>query len=55
MDYINTLATKNAPIQNTIRIVKQLPITSKLIDMYEHSSKNDLILIGLATFVTLLL
>ncbi|KAG2200076.1 hypothetical protein INT47_007721 [Mucor saturninus] len=53
MDYINTIATKNAPIHNAIQIIKQLPITEKLIHMYKRSSKNELLFIGTATFITL--
>lgn len=53
MDYLNTLATNNAPIHNAVKLIKQLPVTHKLTDMYRRSSKNELMFIGAATFLTL--
>lgn len=53
MDYINTLTTRNAPIHNAVQLIKQLPVTNKLLNMYKRSSKNELMLIGAATFITL--
>ncbi|KAG2210477.1 hypothetical protein INT47_002419 [Mucor saturninus] len=53
MDYLNKLATNNAPIHNAVKLIKQLPVTHKLTDMYRRSSKNELMFIGAATFLTL--
>lgn len=53
MDYLDTLVRQNAPIQNAVKLIKQFPVTHKLTDMYNRSSKNELWLIGTATFITL--
>lgn len=52
MDYLNTLTT-NAPIQNAVQLIKQFPVTHRLTDMYKRSSKNELMFVGAATFLTL--
>lgn len=52
MDYLNKLQT-NAPIQNAIQLIKQLPVTHRLTDMYKRSTKNELMFVGAATFITL--
>lgn len=53
MDYLNTVVSHSAPIQNAVRLIKQLPVTNHLIDIYNRSSKNERYFIGAATFITL--
>lgn len=53
MDYLNTVVTNNAPIQNAVRLIQQLPVTQHLMNMYSRSSKNERYFIGAATFITL--
>ncbi|KAI8061955.1 cytochrome P450 [Thamnidium elegans] len=52
MDYLNKLQS-NTPIQNAIQLIKQLPVSHRLTDMYKRSTKNELMLVGAATFITL--
>jgi hypothetical protein len=51
MDYINTLS-QSTPINNAIQLIQQLPITHKLNHFYSRSSRNELIFVGAATFLT---
>lgn len=53
MDYLNNVVANNAPIQNAVRLVQQLPITQHLLNIYSRSSKNERYFIGAATFITL--
>lgn len=53
MEYLNTLATQNTHIHNAVNLVRQFPVTQKLTDMYKRSSRNELIFIGAATYLTL--
>ncbi|KAG2200077.1 hypothetical protein INT47_007722 [Mucor saturninus] len=53
MDYLDTLIRKNAPIHKAVELIQKFPVTHKLTDMYNRSSRNELWLVGTATFVTL--
>jgi hypothetical protein len=53
MDYLNTVISNNAPIQNAVRLIKQYPATNHLIDIYNRSSKKERYFVGVATFITL--
>lgn len=53
MDYLDTLIGKNAPIHKAVELIKKFPVTHKLTDMYNRSSRNELLLVGTATFITL--
>ncbi|KAI8982138.1 cytochrome P450 [Mycotypha africana] len=51
MDFIITKASP--PIQQALQIIQQSPIVEQLERLYRRSSRNELIFIGTATFLTL--
>lgn len=53
MDYLNTLVNNNVPIHKAVQLVKQLPVTNRLSNMYQRSSRNEVIFLGAAAFITL--
>ena len=52
MDYLQAI-TQSAPIHNAIKLIQGLPLTHKLEDFYKRASRNELIFVGAATFLTL--
>jgi hypothetical protein len=54
MNYLDTLTTNpNGHIQKAVQLIQQLPVTHWLSNTYSQSTRNELTLIGTATFLTL--
>lgn len=52
MDYLQTIS-QSAPIHNAIRLIQNLPLTHKLEEFYKRASRNELMFVGAAAFLTL--
>lgn len=52
MDYLQTIS-QSAPIHNAIRLIQNLPATHRLEEFYKRASRNELIFVGSAVFLTL--
>ncbi|GAN03790.1 cytochrome p450 superfamily protein [Mucor ambiguus] len=52
MDYLQTIS-QSTPIHNAIRIIQNLPLAHKLEEFYKRASRNELMFVGAAAFLTL--
>ncbi|CEP15452.1 hypothetical protein [Parasitella parasitica] len=52
MDYLQKIS-QSTPIHNAVQLIHRLPVAHKLEDFYRRASRNELIFVGAATFLTI--